>query len=30
VRPVFVKYAVHDERRWVIVLEFKLLGGGEP
>src|SRR5712692_1861449 len=29
VRPVFVKYAVHDERRWVLVLECKLFGGGE-
>jgi hypothetical protein len=30
VRPVFVKYAVHDERRWVLVLEFKVLEGREP
>jgi hypothetical protein len=29
VRPVFVRYGVHDERPWVLVLEFKLLGSNE-
>jgi hypothetical protein len=30
VRPVFVSYAVHDDRPLVFVRGFKLLGGLEP